>query len=181
MADTSVRPATAEDAKEIARIQAAAWSQAYAGVLPAEALAALADENAVAMWAQAAGAPPSARHVLLVAVAGTDVAGFAAMVPATDPDLRPGADAELSALCVDPARTGSGHGSRLVNAAADILSGLGVEVVAVWVSEHDRELRPFLEKAGWAEDGAHRRLDLHGDGTVVVDQRRLRTSLAEHG
>ena len=181
MADASVRPATAEDAPAIARVQSAAWALAYAGVLPPDLLAGLGDEDAVATWAQAAGTPPSTRHVLLVAVEGDEVVGFAAVGPASDPDLRPGPDVEISALCVDPAHTGAGHGSRLVNAMADVLSGLGVEAVHVWVSEHDRDLRPFLEGAGWAEDGAHRRLDLHGDGTVVVDQRRLGTSIAEHG
>lgn len=181
MADASVRPARAEDAVAMARVQAAAWSRAYAGVLPAAVLDSLAGEDSVASWAQAAGTPPSSRHVVLVAADGTEVVGFAAVGPSPDPDLRPGQDVEITALCVDPGRTRSGHGSRLVNAVADVMSGLGAEALHVWVSEHDRDLRPFLEGAGWAADGAHRRLDLHGDGSVVVDQLRLRTSIAEHG
>ena len=40
-------------------------------------------------------------------------------------------------------------------------------------------LRPFLESAGWAADGAHRSLDLHDDGTVVVAQVRLNASIVE--
>ena len=37
--------------------------------------------------------------------------------------------------------------------------------------------RTFLTEAGWAPDGAHRELDLHGNGTVRVKQVRLHTDL----
>lgn len=180
MADASVRAATPDDAAAIARVQREAWTQVYAGMLPADVLAAVGDEDSVAAWAQAAGTPPSPRHTVLVAVAGEEVVGFAAVAPSTDPDLRPGLDVEIAALSVAPGRAREGHGSRLVNAVADVMSGLGVAAVHVWVTERDEVLRAFLEKAGWAEDGAVRRLDLYGDADTVVTQRRLRVSIAEH-
>ena len=47
-----------------------------------------------------------------------------------------------------------------------------------WLTSTDDMLREFLAGAGWAPDGAHRELDLHGDGTVLVKQVRLHTALA---
>ena len=182
MADASVRPATAADAAGITRVQAAVWSRAYAGVLPSDALREVASEQATATWSAACATPPSARHRVLVAVTGgagdEAVVGFAAMGPVSDPDLDARHEVELHALCVDPARAGEGHGSRLVNAAADVLGGLGVTAVHVWLSRADGKLAEFLGGAGWAADGATRRLDLRGDGTVVVDQARWSTTLA---
>jgi GNAT superfamily N-acetyltransferase len=112
-------------------------------------------------------------------VAGADVVGFVALGPAGDPDLVPRLDAELHALCVDPARTGQGHGSRLVNASADVLRGTGFGHLHVWLSDAEDELRTFLEKAGWEDDGARRSLDLRGDGEVTVEQVRLRAMISD--
>lgn len=181
MADASVRPASPDDAPAIARVQAAAWRQAYAGVLPDVLLDQVGGESGALTWEATIQEAPSARHRVLVAADGDEVVGFAALAPSTDPDLDPEADAELHALCVDPSRERAGHGSRLVNAAADVMRGLGVARVHVWVSSFDDRLRQFLESAGWAADGASRELDLRGDGAVVVEQVRLASTVAADG
>lgn len=178
MPDASVRPATPRDATAVCALQAAVWSQTYAGLLPVDTLHAAGSAEAVATWERAISTPPSPRHQVLVALAGEQVVGFAALAPATDPDLDPAGDAELHALCVAPDRTGEGHGSRLVNATADVARGRSVARLHVWLCGRETGLRRFLEGAGWAEDGARRRLDLRGDEQVVVDQVRLATSLA---
>jgi hypothetical protein len=46
-----------------------------------------------------------------------------------------------------------------------------------WLPATDDVRREFLTQAGWAPDGAHRELDLHGDGSVLVRQVRLHTDL----
>lgn len=181
MADSSVRPARPGDAVAIARVQAAAWAQVWARVLPAEVLGAVGSEEAVATWSEAVGAPPSPRHRVLLALAGEEIVGFAAIAPATDPDLDPVRDAELHALCVAPERGGAGHGSRLVNACADVMRGLDVAHLCMWLSGPEERLRRFLEQSGWADDGARRGLDLRGDGAVVVEQVRLSTALTDAG
>ena len=56
----------------------------------------------VEQWRLAAAEPPSRRHHLLVAQAGTDVVGFAALAPASDPDTDAESDAELAAFGVLP-------------------------------------------------------------------------------
>ena len=178
VADASVRPASTADAPELARIQAAVWGAAHSD-LPADVLEAVGSAEAAAQWASAAADPPSPRHRVLTALAGERVVGFAALAPASDPDTVPSLDGELLALCVDPAETGRGHGSRLVNAAADLARIDGVGHLHAWLSDGEADLRAFLVGAGWAADGATRSLDLRGDGDVVIDQTRLRTALVD--
>jgi GNAT superfamily N-acetyltransferase len=133
----------------------------------------------VEQWRLAVTEPPSPRHRLLVAVAGADVVGFAALAPADDPDLDAATDAEIVALSIAPDRGHEGHGSRLVNAAVDHLRADGFASTHVWLTETDLALRVFLEGAGWADDGARRSLDLHGDGTVVISQLRLGAAIGD--
>jgi hypothetical protein len=47
----------------------------------------------------------------------------------------------------------------------------------IWLNSSHDDLRGFLVEQGWAPDGAHRELDLHGDGSVIVKQVRLHTDL----
>ncbi len=46
-----------------------------------------------------------------------------------------------------------------------------------WLVAGDDSTRGFLVAAGWEADGAHRTLDLTGDGSVTVKQVRLHTAL----
>ena len=179
MADVSVRPARRGDGGGIARVQGAVWGHVYAGVLPPEVLADVAGGQGAQTWDAAIAGPPGERHHLLVALDGERVVGVAAVAPATDPDLVPQLDAELHVFCVDPDEEGRGHGSRLLNATADVTRGAGFDHVHAWLGEPERGLWTFLEGAGWAADGATRTLDLRGDGAVVVEQARLRTAVGD--
>lgn len=178
MADASVRPAIADDAADLARIQAAVWAVVHPG-LPDDVLATVGSGDAAEQWRRSAAAPPSPRHRVLTALAGETVVGFAALAPASDPDTIPALDAELLALCVDPAATGAGHGSRLVNAVADLARIDGFHHLHAWLADDEKDLRAFLVGSGWEADGARRSLDLRGDGAVLLDQTRLRTALVE--
>ena len=178
MADASVRAAVAADAPAVAAAQAASWEQTFGATLPPDLIEDLQAEAAVEQWRLAASEPPTQRHRLLVAETRGTVVGFAALGPAEDPDLDTEHDAELLAMGVLPDHAGQGHGSRLVNASVDHLRGDGFTTAYVWLTGSD-PLRVFLESAGWADDGARRTLDLHGDGTVVVDQLRLQAGLTE--
>jgi GNAT superfamily N-acetyltransferase len=178
VADVSVRPASPDDASAVAAVQAESWKQTFAGTLPPVVLDVLRGPQAVEQWRLAFVEPPSRRHHLLVAEAAGTVVGFTALAPASDPDTQAETDAELVAIGVLPDRLREGHGSRLVNAAVDHLRQDGFATARVWITGSD-PLRPFLEGAGWAADGAHRSLDLHGDGTVVVAQVRLHASIVE--
>ena len=176
-ADVSVRIAWADDAGSIAAVQVRAWPELYAGLLPAEAFPT--DVEAVgAQWRQALAKPADARHRVLVALERNRVVGFAVTTPASDPDCDPVADGELAELVVAPGEHGKGHGSRLLQAAAETMQADRFVRAVCWTIATDDTRRAFLTGAGWAVDSAHRELDLDGTGTTTVKQVRLHTALA---
>ena len=178
-ADVSVRIAWADDAPGIAEVQVRAWRQAYAGVLPDEVLAAMDPADFAVAWHASLNKPKDARNRVLVALERNTIRGFAVNGPTPDPDCDPVADGELSEFTIDPEHTRAGHGSRLVQACADTLRADKFKRAVLWLNSTDDILRGFLTEAGWAADGAHRELDLHGDGSVTVKQVRLHTDLTE--
>ncbi|GAB3593650.1 GNAT family N-acetyltransferase [Angustibacter peucedani] len=176
--DAGVRPARPADADAIGQVHARAWRTSYGELLPDHTAAALAPESLAESWRAAVTDPPSVQHRVLVATAGPDVVGFAALSPAADTDAEPGRDAELLVLLVDPDAQHHGHGSRLLNAAADTLRDNGFGVLRAWVPEADPDRQAFLTGAGFAADGASRVLDASGDGTTTVREVRLSAALA---
>lgn len=178
-ADVSARVAWAEDAPAIAHLQVRAWRRTYDGLLPADVLAALDPEQFAAAWQESLAKPKDARNRVLVALERNTVRGFAITSPSQDEDADPVADGEVSELTVDPDHTRHGHGSRLLHACVDTLRADRFRRAVTWVNSTDDDLRAFLTGAGWAPDGAHRELDLHGDGAVLVKQVRLHTDLSE--
>jgi ribosomal protein S18 acetylase RimI-like enzyme len=175
-ADVSVRIAWADDADAIAAIQARAWATSYAGLVPAAGE--LREADFAQLWRDALTRPADARHRALVALERNRIVGFAITTPATDPDCDPGTDGELMELTIDAEERGRGHGSRLVQAAADTMVADRFTRAVTWLVADDDALRGFLTEAGWAPDGAHRTLDLDGSGTTQVKQVRLHTALA---
>ncbi|WP_406287099.1 GNAT family N-acetyltransferase [Embleya sp. NBC_00896] len=177
MTDPYVRTAHAGDGPELGAAHARAWHDAYTGVLPAAALEAATPEALAVEWEDAAVAPPSPRHRLLVACEGPAVAGFAALVPGSDEDLDPARVGELAILVVDPARQRAGHASRLLTAVVTHAGEDGVDTLVTWVLESDKPLHEFLVGAGWAPDGATRELWVDEAGGQVIRQLRLHTSV----
>lgn len=175
-ADVSVRAARAAEAEAVAAVQVAAWTERYARLLPAGVLAGLDPAAVAAQWRAAVERPPTPRHVLLVALEGAAVRGFAAIGPATDEDAR--GSGELLTLLVLPGAERRGHGSRLLQAAAAHWRDLGWAEAVAWVLDGDTVLRDFLLAAGWGSDGATRGLDT---GEREVGQVRLHTDLREEG
>jgi ribosomal protein S18 acetylase RimI-like enzyme len=168
MADVGVRPARRADAGAVADIQVRAWRADYRGFVPAPVLAELtgaaAREVWLRRWAEAAAAPPTPRHKLLVAVESGAVVGFAACAPATDPDHDPETTGEIITLRVDPEHSRAGHESRLLAAAADLLREDGFGTLITWLFEADEPQRALFVSAGWAPDGARRTLTFPAPG-----------------
>jgi ribosomal protein S18 acetylase RimI-like enzyme len=177
--DVSARVAWADDATAIAAVQVRAWRASYADLLPGEMLASLEAEEIAEAWRTALARPVDARQRVLVALERNLVTGFVVTGPATDPDCDHVMTGEMADLTVDPHQRGSGHGSRLLQAAADTLAADRFTRAVTWLPAADDELRAFLTAAGWAPDGAHRTLDLVGDGSTTVKQVRLHTALVE--
>lgn len=178
-ADVSVRVAWGDDAAAIADVQVRAWRQEYAGLLPADLLDALQPDEFAQAWQESLARPKDARNRVLVALERNTVRGFAVTGPAGDPDTDPVSDGELVELTVDPGQTRHGHGSRLVQACAETLRADRFVRATTWLNSTDDVRRAFLTEAGWAADGAHRELDLHGDGSVRVKQVRMHTDLSD--
>ncbi len=175
--DVSVRVGWAEDAPAVAAVQVRAWQTEYVGVLPTATLEGLDAERFAEAWRASLTRPQDARNRVLVALERSAVRGFAVTGPASDPDLDPIVAGEVVELTVDPEHTRRGHGSRLLQACADTLRADRFGTAVLWLAAADDVRRRFLGEAGWAADGAHRELDLHGDGTVRVKQVRLHTDL----
>jgi GNAT superfamily N-acetyltransferase len=176
-ADVSVRIAWADDADAMGRLQVEAWRQAYAGVLPDDVLSTLDSDQFAVRWRESIARPREARQRVLVALERATVRGFAATAPSTDGDANPATDGEVAELLVDPTHHGAGHGSRLLHAVVDTLQSDKFSRATMWLTSTDDQLRTFLVDQGWAADGAHRALDLYGDGSVVVKQIRLHTDV----
>lgn len=154
-ADVSVRLAGPNDAPAVGSVQAAVWVEAYAALVPSDVAAAFQPEAFARAWRDSLARPPAGIHRLLVALRGAQVVGFAAIGPAQDPDADSSAG-EISTLGVHPAERRRGHGSRLLNAAVDILAEAGASSVNVWVRSGDDVTLAFLRASGFAPDRAHR-------------------------
>lgn len=165
-ADATVRPARADDASEIARIQVVTWRAAYRSVLPSAVLDGWDPEAAADRWRAAIAAPPTPGHGLLVALERNTIVGFAAYGPAelaagevSDPA---GPTTELATLLVEPRWGRRGHGSRLLAAAATLAGDGGAARLQTWLLENDRVSASFYGSAGWAPDGWAHTLDTGG-------------------
>jgi GNAT superfamily N-acetyltransferase len=180
-ATVSVRPARAEDAPELARVQAVTWRTAYRSVLPPEVLDEWDEPAAADVWRAAVVSPPTPAHGVLVAVDGTAVAGFAAYGP---PEVQPGESSpegpttEVATLLVEPRWGRRGHGSRLLAAVADLAAETGAVRLTMWVPEADEVTARFLESAGWAREGWLRTLETGGEPLREV---RWHAALGEEG
>ena len=181
-----VRPARAEDASEIARIQLVTWRTAYRRMFPAHVLASLDETDLARVWAEAITAPPSGRHRVLIAVeqgeSSSWTVGFAAGGPADEQALAPEEPplgdhvAAFTDLLVEPRWGRRGHGSRLLTAAVDLWREDGFKGAVAWVYDADAAMRKFLTSTGWEPDGAGRALDVDD---MLVNQLRMHTSLGD--
>ena len=177
LADASVRRARPTDAPAVGFVQAVVWREAYADVVDADVAAAFEPQAFASAWRQSLATPPGADHALLVACAGDQVVGFAALGPSEDPDAQEGT-VEIHVLAVHPEARRQGHGSRLLAAVADTARGRGRTEVQAWVLASDEATRAFLTAAGLVTDGAHRARVVAEDGRTATEV-RLAAALAE--
>ena len=139
-----LRPARPGDAAGLGACHVACWREAYAHLLSPAFLAALDVEDHTQRWQRGLNTP--GEHVLLVAVAGDQVVGFAMAGPSPDdPPVRHWA---LRALYLRAAQHGTGVGQALLNAA------IGDRPCAVWVAEDNPRARAFYARNGFRPDGA---------------------------
>ena len=182
-----VRPASPDDAGEIARIQLTTWRHAYGRILPQHVVDSIDKAWVTRRWQAAIEDPPSPRHRVLVAVEQAEQAylvGFVATGEVDETALAPDEEAEkllrpdmasVTDLLVEPRWGRRGHGSRLLAASADLWREDSFTTAVAWSFEADVAMRSFLTSAGWELDGAARALDVDD---LLVPQVRLHTVIS---
>jgi ribosomal protein S18 acetylase RimI-like enzyme len=143
-----IRPATAEDAEVVARVQIASWQAAYTHLFSPGQLDAIPLAERTSFWGRF---PP------IVAEVEGDVVGFVAV-----------GNGELYAIYVHPDHWGTGVGRELMRAGEGRLRELGETSVSLWVFEDNPQARRFYEAAGWSTDGATKDAELFGMSAPVV-------------
>ncbi len=174
-ADVSVRLAWPDDATAIARVQRAVWTEQLGD--DARSLLEGSTVDPVEPWTLMITSPPDARARVLVALERAEVRGVAFVHPCADPDADPVADGEVGELLVHPDHRGTGHGTRLLQAAMDTLRADRFTRAHWWLRSDDDATRAFVTATGWAPDGAHR--ELAADDDTRLKQVRLATRLVE--
>lgn len=170
VADASVRIARVSDAPAVGLVQAVVFREAYAAVLAPEVLATFEPRAFANAWRATLEGDQSGDGVLLVACAGEQVVGFAAVGASDDGDAD-ACTAELLVLGVHPEARRQGHGSRLLHAVVDTTRGRGRSELAAWVLAGDDATRGFLTAAGMVADGARRERVVSQDGGTTGEIR----------
>lgn len=159
-----IRPATADDASAIARIQVLAWRQAYAGMVPQDFLNRMDSERRVTGWRRALSADAvMATDVLLDPAAGA--VGFCVYGPSRDADAESGTG-ELVAINLLPAHWRRGLGRLMMARLLAVAAERRWQALTLWVLEANMQARRFYETHGFAADGA-RQVDLKLTGTPL--------------
>ena len=182
LADASVRVARPSDAPAVGFVQAVVFRSTYAAVLAPEVIAQFEPTAFATAWRTTLEGAAAGDGVLLVACAGEQVVGFAAVGASGDPDSAGHPDgtgeahgrdgtAELLVLAVHPDARRQGHGSRLLHAVVDTARARGRDRLTAWVLATDDESRAFLVSAGLEPDGAHRERVVGPEGETAGELR----------
>jgi ribosomal protein S18 acetylase RimI-like enzyme len=170
MALPTVRPATLEDAAELAAVRISAWRAAYDAILPAAFLAAMNLEQDERRWRERMNRDGRED---LVCTADNQIAGYASFGP--DRDGAPATTGEVAALYLRPEFWGRGWGQTLWKAALQRMRGRGFEDVTAWVLRDNLRARRFYERCGLGSDDE--RTVLIGGAELIEIRYRGRTGL----
>ena len=166
------REARPEDSDEIAEIHVRSWQAAYAGLLPAEALAALSIPDRAARWRSWLESPAPGLRVWVAEDDGR-IIGFSSTGPSRDSNATRH-HAEVFTIYLAPDVVGRGWGRTLFAHAIDDLRRQGFRSAELWVLTANDRARRFYEAAGWRSDGEEKTESLHG---IEVHEIRYRIEL----
>jgi ribosomal protein S18 acetylase RimI-like enzyme len=138
-----VRPATLDDAAEIARVHVATWRSAYRGLLPDDFLASLSEVYYTERWTRVIGDGMSG---VFVAEEPDGIVGFAS--GGRERAGEHGFEGELYAIYVLDSAERRGHGRELVRAVAGALREMKLRDMIVWVLRDNARARQFYERLG---------------------------------
>ena len=141
--DGIVRPATLDDAVEIARVHVTTWRSAYRNLLPDDFLASLSEAHYTERWTRVIG-DSSSRVFVVEEPEG--IVGFAN--GGRERAGESGFAGELYAIYVLDSATRRGHGRELVRAVAGALREMKLPDMIVWVLRDNVPARHFYERLG---------------------------------
>jgi len=137
-----IRNARSQDATAIADVHQAAWTGAYAGIIPHNALNKMLARRGREWWASAI----SRQAGILVIELGDEVVGYATIGRNRTSQIA--ADGEIYELYVMPEYQGVGLGSQLFEAAKSMLANHGMKGVVVWALEDNANACDFYYGKG---------------------------------
>lgn len=151
---TGVRQATVADAPAIAAVHVRSWQSAYRGLIPQDFLDALDPRQRVGRWEQLIAAADWPRSATLVADTGSEILGFAHLVPTRDNDANPAQVGEITSIYLLPNHWGTGLGRTLMTAALEVFAAAAYHEATLWVLDTNERAQRFYEAGGWHPDGS---------------------------
>jgi GNAT superfamily N-acetyltransferase len=156
-----VRPAVLADARGIAEVHVKVWQEAYAHLVPGDALSRLSVDQRELRWNEIIPWPTA---TIWVATDGGVVVGFAGSGPSRDSN--PPRDLELQSLNVLASHYGTGAGQRLLDGV------IGDAPAMLWVADDNPRARAFYARNGFVPDGTTKVGPVAG--TPVLEARLVR-------
>ena len=167
MAEYRLRPAAVEDARAIAEINATAWRETYAGLMPAQVLAGIDLDDWTRRWRERIRSGEGGQAVLVALESGVPV-GFGRCNRQTNPKLVPlGFDGEIASIYLLRHAQRRGLGRRLMARLAGHLMSCGCASAAVWVLRDATKARGFYEALGATPLGVEGVWEV--EGAVLAD------------
>jgi len=138
----AVRPAKPSDAAAFAKIHAAAWREAYIGILPQPTLDTMIGRRGPAHWA---GALKRAENFRVIVFDG-NIAGYTSFGPARDRAVI--AKSEIYEIYLAPEYQGVGLGRRLFDESCEAAVKTHGAGVVVWVLMQNQRALAFYRALG---------------------------------
>jgi ribosomal protein S18 acetylase RimI-like enzyme len=162
----TVRRWAPADIEQIGWVHSRSRQEAYARMVPADALARVTPERQVTVWrARLADLPE--RHAGLVVEHDEVVVGFALA------QLDPRSGAELSAIHVLPEHRGTGAGQALMDVVIDAFCQWGVAEARLHVIEGNERAQAFYRRNGWRLCGPAGSHEVGGAVVSILEYRRV--------
>ena len=147
--EVTLRPAVAEDAADLAAIQAASWNAAFVNILTPEILREYTDCARLEAMYRNVLASPEIRMTLEL-VDGVPH-GLTAWSNSRDGEPQ---TAELICIHSRPGNWGKGYGAALMRHALLEMENAGYSYAALWVFAENHRARRFYEALGFVATGA---------------------------
>ena len=161
-----IRRADVADAEVLGCIHARSRAAAYAGLVPADALALVTPLTQAIVWRRRLSSVEEPWSLWL-AEFGEDPVGFAF-------GTGDGRTAELNAIHVVPDQHGTGVGQALHDAVLDDFVTWGCRSAALWVLRGNERAQSFYRRNGWRHDGTTSQHQVGGVDVPILEYvRRL--------